>query len=100
MFGFFGSFDTLFDDSFKGTNTHAALSVAGESIVSSEAVSTLAWIGLNSAMNFGVSFEIVLADKTLLAVTTLELSISKVRLDVGFDIFFPSETFLAVGIQT
>lgn len=68
--------------------------------MSCEAVATFAWIWFDATVDFGMSLEIVLADETFLAMKTLKLAISEVRLHVGLDIFFAPETFVALRVET
>jgi hypothetical protein len=56
--------------------------VASESIVSGKAVAALTWVWFDPTVDLGMALEIMLADETFLAMRALELSISKVRLDV------------------
>lgn len=41
----------------------------------------------------------MLADEAFLAVSTLELSIAEMSLDVGLDVLFPSKALVTVGIH-
>jgi hypothetical protein len=50
--------------------------------MSGEAVSTLAWIWLDTAVDFCMSLQIVLTDEAFLAVRALELSISQMGLNM------------------
>ena len=50
-------------------------------------------------MDFGVTFEIVLANETFFAVRTLKLSISKMGLNMRFDVLFPSKALLAIRVE-
>jgi hypothetical protein len=50
--------------------------------MSGEAVSTLAWVWLDTTVNLGMSLQIMLADEAFLAVRALELSISEMGLDM------------------
>jgi hypothetical protein len=65
-----------------------------------KAISAKTGIRLNSTMNFCMSFEIMLPDEALLAVRTLILAIAKMGLNMRFDVFFTSESLLAIWKQT
>lgn len=68
--------------------------------MASENVPAEAFIGLVPCMDFGMAFEIVTAYKALAAVITLELAVTEVRLDVGFDVFFSAKSSPATWVNT
>ena len=68
--------------------------------MSGEAVSTLAWVWLDTAMNLGMALQVVLADETFLAMRTLELSVSKMGLYVRFDVFLTAESLVTFWVKT
>lgn len=89
--------DDFLDYALECTNAHAALAMAGESIVAREAITAGTWVGLDTAVDLGMALEIVLANEALTAVRALELAVAQVGLHVRFDVFLASETFVAGG---
>lgn len=63
-----------------------------------ESVSTHAGICLSAGMDFSMSFEIVSSYEAFLAVVTSELSVTKMGLNVGLNVFFSAEALVAVFV--
>jgi hypothetical protein len=68
--------------------------------MSSEAIPTLTFEWFVTTVDFRMSFQVVLADKTFLTMGTLELTISKMSLNVRFDIFLSAEPFITRRVET
>lgn len=68
--------------------------------MSSKAIATFTRIRLDPTMNFRMSFEIMLTDEAFMAVRTLELAVSEMGLDMGFDVFFSAKSLLAFWEKT
>lgn len=47
-----------------------------------------------------MALQVVLANEAFLAVRTLELSVSEMGLDVGFDVLLAPESLVAFWVQT
>ena len=63
---------------------------------SGEAVAALAWVWLDACVDLGVAFEIVLADKTLLACWALVLPVIEMGLDMALDVLLAAKSLPAV----
>ena len=77
-------------NTFKGTNTHAALAMSGQSIVPGEAITAFARVRFDPAVDFRVPLEVVLPDEALPAMIATELSVAKMCLDMRLDILLSS----------
>ncbi len=87
--------DHLLDHALECTDAVSTLPVACQCIMTRERISAQARIWLGARVDFGMSFQIVTSYKALVTVVTSKLSITKVSLDVGFDVFFSSEFLVA-----
>jgi hypothetical protein len=88
--------DWRLDDALERTDTHTALSVARERVMSSEGVATQTRIWLGARMNLGMSLEVVATNEALVAVVALELSVAQMGLYMGLDVLFAAEALVAV----
>jgi hypothetical protein len=66
----------------ESTDTHAALAMARECILSSEACATWALVRLASGVDLCVTLEVVLSDKALAASVALVLTVTEMGLYV------------------
>ena len=82
----------------KPTAAGVPLSMSGESVMPSKGAATRARIRLDTAMDLGVPFQVVLAHERASAVDAAVLPIPQVRLNVGFDIFLPPKAAVAIGV--
>ena len=95
VFAWTAALDGFLDDAVKGTDTHAALAVAGQSVVACKAVAAVARIGLDARVDLGMALEVVLAYKTLLACGALVLSVVEMCLHVRLDVFLAAKLLAA-----
>jgi len=91
------TFDNLFDDTFESAVANTSLSVASESIMTGEAVTTSARVWLHPGMDLAVSLEVVLADKALLTVDASVLPISEMRLNVRSNVLLAPKDLATLG---
>jgi hypothetical protein len=84
----------------KAANAHITLAVTCESILSGEARTTSTCERLIAAVCLEVTFEIMSADEMFLADVALELTVSKVCLDVRLNVLLPPKAAKAVREQT
>lgn len=68
--------------------------------MSSEASATRALVWLVAGVDLCVSLEIVLADEALSAAVALELAVTKMRLNVGANVFSSAEHLAAILVET
>lgn len=73
--------------------------MASKGVVPGEAVPALAWIWLYSTVDLGMSLQVVLSNKALFAMRTLELSVAKMGLYMRLDVLLSSKTLLTVWVQ-
>lgn len=92
------AFGGLAHDTLVAANTHAALPMPSQGIMSGEHITTEAFIWFVTGMYLGVALKVVSADEAFIAVITLVLAISKMCLDMGLDVLFPSEPAFATGV--
>jgi hypothetical protein len=83
----------------KTTDTHSALAMARKCILSCEACATWALVRLVSGVDLRVALQVMLADKALATSVALELTISKVCLNVRSDVFSSSEDLAAALVK-
>ena len=86
------------DDALKCSYAHSSLTMPGQGVVSRKGIATPARVWLDPGVDLGVPLEIMLSDKAFLANQALELAISKMGLDMGFDIFLSPKPLVAVWI--
>lgn len=67
--------------------------------MASKTVTTFAGVRLDPSVYLGVSLQVMLTNKALLAVWALILAVIKMRLDVRLDILLSPETLATVIIQ-
>ena len=79
-------------------NAHASLPMPGQGIMSGEHIAAETFIWFVTGVYLGVALKVVSADEAFIAVITLVLTISKVCLDMGLDVLFPSEPAFATGV--
>lgn len=84
----------------KATDTHTALSMAGERILSRKAGAAGAFVRLVARMNLCMSLQVVLANEAFAASVALKLTVSKMCLDVGSNVFSSAENLTTVKIKT
>ena len=90
--------NNLLDHALECTDAISALPMACQCIMTREGISAQARIRLGARVDLGMSFQIVTSYKAFVTVVTSKLSITKVSLDVGFDVFFSSEFLVATYI--
>jgi hypothetical protein len=78
----------------KATNTHAALAMASESILPGKSSVAGTLVRLVTGVDLGVTLQIMLSDKTLAASIAPELSITQMCLDMGANVFSPTESLV------
>jgi hypothetical protein len=82
------------------TDTHAALAMARESILASEACTTRALVWLVPRVDLRMALQIVLSHEALSAAIALELAITKMCLDVGADVLSSAKHLPAILVKT
>lgn len=70
----------------ESSDTHASLTVSGESIVSRKSIAAVAVVGFDTGVDLGVSLQIMLADEAFWAVGALVLAVVQMCLDVRLDV--------------
>lgn len=69
--------------------------MAGESILSGETGAAGAFVGFVTSVNLGVTLEVMLAHEALAAPIASKLTIAKMGLDMGSDVFPTSKRLVA-----
>ena len=92
------AFYYLLHDPFESSNAHPSLPMASQSIVSGEAVTALARVWLHTAMDLSMTLQVMLTDKTFLAVRALELPVSKMCLNMRLDVLFPAKALVTFRV--
>ena len=88
------------DNPLVSSDTHSALSMAGQGVVPGEYVSAKTLVRLVSGVDLCVPFEVVAAHETLAAMLAFVLTISQVCLDVRFDILLSTESAPTLWMKT
>ena len=86
MFPWTAALGHFLDDAFEGADTHSALAVTGEGIMARKGVSAETGVGFYSRVDFGVAFEVVLADEAFPTDFAAVLAVAEMCLDVRFDV--------------
>lgn len=81
------------------TNAHAALPVTSQGIMSREDISAKAFVRLVSSVDLCMSFQIMSTHEALVTVITLVLAITKVSLDMGFDVLLSAKPSVTARVQ-
>jgi hypothetical protein len=84
----------------KSTITDPTLAVACESILSGKAIATGALVGLVAAVDLCVTLQVVLSNEALATVVALELTVTKMGLDVSTNVLLAAELLVASVKET
>lgn len=79
----------------KCSFTDTALTVAGQGVLSGEAVATGALVRLVAAVDLRVALQVVLADKAFTAMIALELTVAEVSLDMSTNVLLAAKLLVA-----